>query len=151
MLILSTYLALSAGSVASQVPDTAVGDTMMMDNEIMMSDPMPVDPERWAWVTATRSGTIRLIRERDRGRISTRGRVWVKDDHSADASKKYRETKTLIEIDCKNETSSLISIITYDKNGGMLQNVEISPWNQRHTSTVPESVGAAVQRFVCAP
>lgn len=137
--------ALLALTVLTHVAHAQDADPMMfsMDNSY--------DPEEWMYVATSRSGTTRTIRAKDQSQISTTGRVWVKDDHTKDATERARETRTLMEIDCRNETLKVMSMVAYDRNGATIKSLNVPLWEQRSQPIVPQSMGDTIRRFVCAP
>lgn len=73
-------------------------------------------------------------------------KVWQRQDHSRDRTVKHRQSNNLIELNCSNPESALLSYADYDKNGKVIESGE---GGRVFSPLVPGSVGMALWRSVC--
>lgn len=108
----------------------------------------PTSPNDWVIITGTSTGTLWRIQRRDIRPGAAYRRVWVKEDHSRDKTKRARETKVLWSVRCSERTISVISAVQYAADGSILGSDSVS-YTPQHVPAVPESVGSDLVDWVC--
>lgn len=106
----------------------------------------------WVKVGTSGSGAVWSM---DAARIRTVGghrQAWVQIDYSQDRSVAYRRSINLFSLDCSARTSRLLSYVTYDSYGKLI-NSETQPdygSGVGYDPVVPDSMGEAVLTVACA-
>lgn len=74
--------------------------------------------------------------------------VWVRGDHSHDATVKYRKSMHRMTFDCPNDLYQTLSWTMYSANGHVVASG--SPYFPPFEPIIPESQAASWQRIICS-
>jgi len=75
--------------------------------------------------------------------------IWVKSDHSKDASERDRESKSMHRFDCDAETMLLVSHTSYRPDGTVSDSFDKEDYEFNYKPVTPDSVGYALMEFAC--
>lgn len=100
----------------------------------------------WVEYSSTDAGTVYYFSITSEKVYADRIEVWTKADHSRDRTTKARETKTLYEIKCSDQTIRRLLSFDYSANGNVLSSMDYAGTAQR---VIPETVGNALHEEMC--
>jgi hypothetical protein len=119
--------------------------------------PQPALAADWKYLTSTSTGTQILVDVsslRQEQAVPIRRpfsviRIWVKHDHESDKSTKDRSTVQLMSINCQNDTSMVVTSVTYSASGEVKSSRTVEDYDFRYTPDVPDTIGFSITQFAC--
>jgi hypothetical protein len=83
--------------------------------------------------------------------VSGKIHAWVKIDGSQDRTLKWSEAEELYSIDCSEETSKVLTVVTYDSYGKIVSNESVPDYaySVGYTPIVPDTMAETVEKTVC--
>lgn len=75
--------------------------------------------------------------------------IWVKMDYSQDKSVTYRESRALHRFHCDAETSTIVSEVIYNPNGGVVRSRSEEDYDFHYRPITPDTIGYAIMEFAC--
>tara|TARA_R110000787_G_scaffold140632_1_gene254172 strand:+ start:382 stop:777 length:396 start_codon:yes stop_codon:yes gene_type:complete len=107
----------------------------------------PASAEQWTYVGSDTSKSDYYIDQDSISNEATWIEFWSKTDASSDASVSFRESKTLVRVDCKKKRLGAIYGVTYYPNG---TNDSFGPYDYPTlTPVVPGTMGERQWKIIC--
>jgi len=104
----------------------------------------------WTPVASATTGTVWKMRRTDvSNETDLNPTVWVVLDHSRDKTKIERETKQLINFDCRKKSYQILSSIKYRSDGTVISSDEEMANPYRHSYAPPDSVVEGAMLAAC--
>ena len=88
----------------------------------------------------------------DRNSLKAQGRtyyVWVMQIYSRERKKREHSTKIRYVLDCDNQAITTLTIVDYEQDGSVINNVTYKPYQQVTEPIIPGSVGNGLHDTVC--
>lgn len=111
----------------------------------------PWGEQTWKSVAFTNTGSVWYARLTDLNTLTgDRRKIWIKQDHSRDKTLTIRETMTLYWVECSTLSLAQLSWASTRANGSVVSSGDIPEYQARFARAVPESVGEALAKSICA-
>lgn len=112
--------------------------------------PAAAQAAKWFEVATTDTGSVVFVDLESRRGTSALADIWIKIDHSKNATKKARESKELWRFNCASRSVFTRSYVDYAPNGSILHSGSNEPLlGSDYEPIIPESTAEAVYKVVC--
>ena len=109
----------------------------------------PVFASDWVRLTETDTGSVVEVDTESRGLSGSIARIWLRIDHSKDATKKARQSKELWKFNCQSGTSFTASWVNYAADGSVISSGSPLEYDFKYEPVVPDTVGDTVMKIAC--
>lgn len=118
---------------------------------LTIATPFAVQAESWIVFFKADTGSVFSF---DRDSTKPEGTasviVWVQGDHSKNKNERARSSKIRLSVDCVNETTTMLYVVEYAPNGGVMRSFSVSSYDRQPDPIIPGSMGASLLGTLCA-